>query len=139
MFNVPVEPVRALNPSQLCKRTAHLRDGYIGQDPRRSRTVRGVAALTRITEKTRAVEQRMGARQASCNQAVKDIAGAMPRHRPNHLTQSHTNQTLDSHGIRGHEVRTHRAISVSILHFFQGRLVFVHVGSQRQLKIFIVR
>src|SRR5258706_10268058 len=47
LFNIPIEPIRALNPSQLCKRTALLRDGYVGQDPRRSRTIRGVTALTR--------------------------------------------------------------------------------------------
>src|SRR5258706_57015 len=47
LFNVPIEPIRALNPSQLSKRTALLWDGYIGQDPRRSRTARGVTALTR--------------------------------------------------------------------------------------------
>ncbi len=47
LFNVPVEPERALNPPQLCKRTALLQDGSIRQDPRRSRTVRGVTALTR--------------------------------------------------------------------------------------------
>ncbi len=47
MFNVPVELIRALNPSQLSKRTALLQDGYVGQDPRRSRTARGVTAVTR--------------------------------------------------------------------------------------------
>src|SRR5258706_12057404 len=47
LFNVPIEPIRALNPSQLSKRTALLWDGYIGQDPRRSRTARGVTTLTR--------------------------------------------------------------------------------------------
>src|SRR5258706_636427 len=47
LFNVPIEPERALNPPQLCKRTALLQDGSIRQDPRRSRTVRGVTALTR--------------------------------------------------------------------------------------------
>src|SRR5258706_2112880 len=49
MFNVPVEPIRALNPSQLSKRTALLRGGYVGRDPRRSRTARGVTALTRMS------------------------------------------------------------------------------------------
>ncbi len=46
LFNVPVEPERALNPPQLSKRTALLRDRYVGQDPRRSRTVKGVTALS---------------------------------------------------------------------------------------------
>src|SRR5258706_5573031 len=46
LFNVPVKPIRALNPSQLCKRTALLQDGYVGRDPRQSRTARGVTALT---------------------------------------------------------------------------------------------
>src|SRR5258706_10600722 len=49
MFNVPVEPIRALNPSQLSKRTILLRNGYVGRDPRRSRTARGVTALTRMS------------------------------------------------------------------------------------------
>src|SRR5258706_9183011 len=47
LFNVPVEPERALNPPQLSKRTTRLRDRYLGQDPRRSRTARGVTACTR--------------------------------------------------------------------------------------------
>src|SRR5258706_13260914 len=47
LFNVPVEPERALNPPQLSKRMTHLRDRYLGQDPRRSRTTRGVTACTR--------------------------------------------------------------------------------------------
>ena len=46
LFNIPVEPERALNPPQLSKRTALLRDRYIRQDPRRSRTVKGVTALS---------------------------------------------------------------------------------------------
>jgi len=46
LFNVPVEPERALNPPQLSKRTALLWDRYVGQDPRRSRTVKGVTALS---------------------------------------------------------------------------------------------
>ncbi len=41
MFNVPVEPERALNPPQLSKRTARLQNRYPGQDPRRSRTAKG--------------------------------------------------------------------------------------------------
>ncbi len=49
MFNVPVKPERALNPPQLSKRTALKRDGSTRQDPRRSRTVRGVTAFTRIS------------------------------------------------------------------------------------------
>src|SRR5258706_14606310 len=49
LFNVPVKLIRALNPSQLSKRTALLRDGYVGRDPRRSRTARGVTALTRVS------------------------------------------------------------------------------------------
>ena len=49
MFNVPVEPIRALNPSQLSKRMALLRDGSIRRDPRWSRTARGVTALTRMS------------------------------------------------------------------------------------------
>jgi len=39
-------PSRALNPSQLSKRTNRLWDRYVGQDPRWSRTARGVTALT---------------------------------------------------------------------------------------------
>ena len=46
LFNVPVERQRALNPDQLSKRTALKWSRSIGQDPRRSRTVRGVTALT---------------------------------------------------------------------------------------------
>jgi len=46
LFNVPVEPERALNPPQLSKQTALLRDRYAGRDPRRSRTVKGVTALS---------------------------------------------------------------------------------------------
>ena len=47
MFNVPIKPERALNPSQLSKWTILLRDRLVGQDPRRSRTVKGVTVLTR--------------------------------------------------------------------------------------------
>src|SRR5258706_16322235 len=46
LFNVPVKPERALNPPQLSKRTILLRDRYVGQDPRWSRTVKGVTVLT---------------------------------------------------------------------------------------------
>src|SRR5258706_12646285 len=46
MFNIPVEPERALNPPQLSKQTILLWDRYVGQDPRRSRTVKGVTGLT---------------------------------------------------------------------------------------------
>ncbi len=74
LFNIPVEPIRALNPSQLIKRTALLWDGSVRQDPRWSRTVRGVTALTRRSEITRTVEQGTGARHAPRNQAVKDTA-----------------------------------------------------------------
>src|SRR5258706_15831183 len=84
LFNVPVEPIRALNPSQLSKRTALLRDGSVRQDPRWSRTVRGVTALTRITEISRTVEQGTGARHASRNQAVKDTATTECRARELH-------------------------------------------------------
>src|SRR5258706_4510707 len=49
LFIVPVEPIRALNPSQLSKRTALLQGGSIRRDPRWSRTVRGVTALTRMS------------------------------------------------------------------------------------------
>jgi len=46
LFNIPVEPERALNPPQLSKRMALLWDRYIGWDPRWSRTVKGVTALS---------------------------------------------------------------------------------------------
>ncbi len=52
MFNVPVEPERALNPTQLSKQTALKWDGSIRQDPRQSKTVRGVSAFTRISVMT---------------------------------------------------------------------------------------
>src|SRR5258706_1500378 len=46
LFNIPVKPERALNPPQLSKRTALLWDRYVGQDPRRSGTMKGVTVHT---------------------------------------------------------------------------------------------
>src|SRR5258706_16339474 len=60
MFNVPIELIRASNPSQLCKRTGLSRDGYVGRDPRRSKTARGVTALTRKSGIPREGEQGTG-------------------------------------------------------------------------------
>src|SRR5258706_16397925 len=99
MFNVPIEPIRALNPSQLSKRTGLLRDGYIGQDPRRSRTVRGVTALTRKTGKPRAIEQGMGrdTRLATrLPRASTKFLNAMPNHSNSRQPRGQGERDLDA-------------------------------------------
>ncbi len=58
MFNVPIKPERPLNPPQLSKRMALIRDGSNRQDPRWSRTVRGLTAITRNSVQPHSDEQR---------------------------------------------------------------------------------
>src|SRR5258706_8134952 len=60
LFNVPVEPERALNPPQLSKRMTLIQDRSNRQDPRWSRTVRGVTAITCNQYNPHAAKQRTG-------------------------------------------------------------------------------
>ncbi len=73
-----------MNPSQLCKRTALLRDGYVGRDPRRSRTARGVTALTRISV-AHVKLNRTHLRQLSRERSIKTGWGRTPSTNQSHL------------------------------------------------------
>src|SRR5258706_7957950 len=63
---------KGIESPRLSKRTALKRDRYIRQDPRWSRTVRGVTAFTRKISRTHnLLNSGRVARHAPCNQAAK--------------------------------------------------------------------